>query len=321
MSDGFFGLLPEVVLDAVERSGARATGRVVALNSLENRVYDVELEGGRRVIAKFYRPGRWDRATILDEHAVLLALVDEDFATAAPIPFPDGDTLARTPDGIWFALFPRVLGRAAGSLEPPELGQLGQLVARIHNVTASLPIAHRPALSPASYGGDSLDILLAGGFIPGSLEARYADVVGRLVAVGEARFAGVRTHPHPIHADLHRGNLLEANARSWIILDFDDLAIGPAVQDLWLLLPARPEDCPEHLAALVEGYEQFRAFDPDELVLVEVLRGLRYVRYAAWVASRWSDPSFPRAFPGWGSERYWSEQIADVSEQLELLSL
>ena len=162
-------------------------------------------------------------------------------------------------------------------------------------------------------------------------------MVGRLVAVGEARFAGVRTQPHPIHADLHRGNLLEGwgdprgapsggrsplnDARSWIILDFDDLAIGPAVQDLWLLLPARPKDCPEHLAALVEGYEQFRVFDPDELVLVEVLRGLRYVRYAAWVASRWSDPSFPRAFPGWGSERYWSEQIADISEQLELLSL
>ena len=303
MGDGFFGLLPEVVLDAAERSGTRATGRIAALNSLENRVYDVELEGGRRLIAKFYRPGRWDRATILDEHAVLLALVDEDFATAAPIPFPDGDTLARTPDGIWFALFPRVLGRAAGSLEPPELGQLGQLVARIHNVTAPLPIAHRPALSPASYGRDSLDTLLAGGFIPGSLEAR---------------FAGVRTLP--INADLHRGNLLEAGPRSWIILDFDDLASGPAVQDLWLLLPARPEDCPEHLAALVEGYEQFRVFDPDELVLVEVLRGLRYVRYAAWVASRWSDPSFPRAFPGWGSERYWSEQISDISEQLEVLS-
>jgi len=260
VTEGFFGLLPDAVLEAVERSGARATGRIVPLNSLENRVYDVELEGGRRVIAKFYRPGRWERAAILDEHAVLGALVDEDIATAAPIPFPDGDTLARTADGIWFALFPRMLGRAAGSLEPPELGQLGQLVARIHNVIVSLPVGHRPPLSPASYGADSLDVLLAGGFIPGSLETRYVDAVRRLVAVGEARSARARTQT--IHADLHRGNLLEGSERSsWIVLDFDDMAIGPAVQDLWLLLPARPDDCPEHLAAFVEGYEQFRAFD------------------------------------------------------------
>jgi len=322
MVDVFYGLLPDAVLDAVEQSGHRATGRVSALNSLENRVYDVELEGGRRVIAKFYRPGRWARDTILDEHRLLAALADHEVAVAPPLPFPDGDTLARTADGIFLALFPRAGGRDPDAIEPPDLGELGQLLARIHNVAASLDLGHRPVLSPATYGTAGLDVLLGGGFVPSALEARYADAVRRLVAVGERRFAGVRVSP--VHADCHRGNLLtrmDRGRRVWVFLDFDDMAIAPAVQDLWLLLPARPADCPEHVDAFVAGYERFRAFDARTLGLVEVLRGLRYVRYAAWVASRWQDPAFPRAFPGWGTERYFSEQIADLHEQLELCEL
>jgi Ser/Thr protein kinase RdoA (MazF antagonist) len=322
MVASFFSLLPETVLAAVERAGSRCTGRVSALGSLENRVYDVELESGERVVAKFYRPGRWSRETIGDEHRTLAALVEHEIATAPPLRFPDGETLARTDDGIWFALFPRVVGRSPEELGPPELGELGRLVARIHNVIGTLGLAHRPRLTPATYGTDSLTVLLGGGFVPSAMEARYADAVGRLVAEGERRFAGVPLAA--VHADCHRGNLMTArDARGkpgWIFLDFDDMAIGPAVQDLWLLLPARPPDCAEHVDAFVEGYETFRAFDRGGLALVEVLRGLRYVRYAAWVASRWEDPSFPRAFPGWGGERYWAEQLADLHEQLDVLA-
>lgn len=321
MVASFFSLLPETVLAAVERAGSRCTGRVSALGSLENRVYDVELEGGQRVIAKFYRPGRWSRETIGDEHRALAALVEHEIATAPPLAFPDGETLARTDDGIWFALFPRVLGRSPEEIGPVELGEIGRLVGRIHNVIAALGLAHRPSLSPGTYGTDSLAVLVGGGFLPPAIEARYAAAVRRLVAEGERRFAGVPVFP--VHADCHRGNLMTQRdlrgKSSWIFLDFDDMAVGPAVQDLWLLLPARPPDCSEHVDAFVEGYETFRSFDRSSLALVEVLRGLRYVRYAAWVASRWQDPSFPRAFPGWGGERYWAEQLADLHEQLDLL--
>ena len=188
-------------------------------------------------------------------------------------------------------------------------------------MTAALGLRHRPALSPASYGTDSLAVLLDSGFVPAAMATRYGDAVRQLVAIGERRFASVPVFP--VHADCHRGNLLagaDAHGRPcWVFLDFDDLAVAPAVQDLWLLLPARPPDCVEHVDAFIEGYQTFRAFDRASLALVEVLRGLRYVRYAAWIASRWQDPSFPRAFPGWGGERYWAEQLADLHEQLELI--
>jgi Ser/Thr protein kinase RdoA (MazF antagonist) len=325
MAGDFFGLLPETVLAAAERCGARTTGRVSAYGSLENRVYDVELEDGRRIVGKFYRPDRWSRDTILDEHRTLGALVEHEIVTCAPLPIEGGEgpgsTLGATPDGIWFALFPRIGGRSPDEIAPDDLGELGRLLGRIHNVAASLGLAHRPALSPATYGTDSLNALLRGRFLPAALEERYATAVRRLVAIGEERWRGVRVSP--VHADCHRGNLLRGvdgrGKPAWIFLDFDDMAVGPAVQDLWLLLPARPTDCPEEVDAFIEGYETFRSFDRASLGLVEVLRGLRYVRYAAWVASRWQDPSFPRAFPDWGSERYWHEQLVDLHEQLEIL--
>lgn len=309
----FFSLLPDRVLDAVEESGHRVTGRCLARNSLENRVYDVELENDSRVIAKFYRPGRWSRETILDEHRLLLALDEHEIPTCPPLAFPGGGTLRRTPEGIFFALFPRRGGRSPQELTPEELRELGRLVARIHNVSASLGLRHRPELSPATYGLEALAVLLRHPGLRENVAARLDDAVRRLVAVAEPRFRGVERFV--IHADCHRGNLLWGS-QGWFFLDFDDMAVAPPVQDLWLLLSARPRDCPREVDAFLEGYETFRSFDAATLGLIEVLRGLRYVRYAAWIAARWEDPSFPRRYPTWGTDRYWQELIADLHEQV-----
>ncbi|MCK5799705.1 MAG: serine/threonine protein kinase, partial [Deltaproteobacteria bacterium] len=316
----FFSLTPEQILDAVERAGERTTGVAYALNSLENRVYEVELEGGARVVGKFYRPGRWADETIRDEHRLLLALEREEIPVCTPLVFgDDGDTLHKTAEGIRFALFPRMGGRSPDELLGDEYRQLGRLLGRIHNVAASLDLRHRPVLSPQTYGRDCLADIVTYGKMPSALEARYVATVERLVSLGEARFerALEGTSPFVVHADCHRANLLRRD--SFFFLDFDDAAQAPVVQDLWLLLPARPTDCPTELEALVEGYEEFRAFDSRQLGLIEVLRGLRYIRYASWIARRYDDPAFSRAFPQFGTEAYWQQQLIDVAEQVELL--
>jgi Ser/Thr protein kinase RdoA (MazF antagonist) len=312
----FFGLTFDRVLAAVEQAGSRTTGLCYALNSLENRVYDIELEDGRRLIAKFYRPGRWSRETILDEHRLLLALADDEVPVAAPEPFPDGDTLHSSDEGIFFALFPRVGGRAPDELTPQELEQLGRLVGRIHNLGARLQLTHRPLLTPATYGREALALVLSRALLSPSVERRYRDAAEALITHAERLYAGVPLSP--IHADFHRGNVLRGR-EGFVVLDFDDMACGPAAQDLWLVLPSRPRDCPEEVLAIVRGYEQFRAFDAGSLRLVEALRGLRYLRYAGWIQSRADDPAFKAAFPQFGTETYWEGQTADLYEQVRAL--
>ncbi len=312
----FYTLTPELVLDAVERSGHFTTGLCYALNSLENRVYEVELEDRSRVVGKFYRPGRWSEETIRDEHRTLAALAEAEIPVCAPTAFDDGDTLHTTEDGIFFALFPRTGGRSPDELIGDQFEQLGRLLGRIHNVTASLGLKHRPEISPQTYGDDCLEAILQHTEMPMGVLHRYSDAVKRLADLGRQRFEGVETFA--AHGDCHRANLL-FGSQGWFFLDFDDMGIAPAVQDMWLLLPARAADCPRELDLLLEGYEQFRDFDHRTLGLIEVLRGLRYVRYAAWIARRWEDPAFPRAFPDWGTDRYWESQVADIYEQLALL--
>ncbi len=311
----FFTLTPDRVLAAIEESGHRCTGLCYPLNSLENRVYEVELDDGRRVVGKFYRPGRWSQDTILDEHRLLAALTDAEIPVCAPLAFPDGRTLHATADEIFFAVFPRTGGRSPDELAPADFTQLGRLIARIHNVAAAMRLRHRPVLSPDTYGQDALAVVLEQGNLGPGMRERYTDAAERLIDAARQRF---RPGSFVVHADCHRGNLLRGSA-GWFFLDFDDAAVAPPVQDLWLLLPGRPGQCPEEVEALVQGYEEFRELDRSSLALIEALRGLRYLRYAAWVASRWEDPSFPRAFPTFGSERYWQEQCADLYEQVALL--
>jgi len=316
----FFTLTPERVLDAVERCGIRTTGLCYALNSLENRVYEVELEDRSRVIGKFYRPGRWGEETIRDEHRVLKALDEAEIPVCAPITFSDGkndDTLHTTEDGIFFALFPRTGGRSPDELRGEQYEQLGRLLGRIHNIMAAMNILHRPNISPQTYGLDCLQTIMERTDMPPGLSHRYGDAVKRLVDLGLKAYEGVETFC--VHGDCHRANLL-FGSNGWFFLDFDDMGIAPPVQDVWLLLPARARDCPKELELFLKGYERFRDFDSRTLKLIEVLRGLRYVRYAAWIARRWDDPAFTRAFPDWGTERYWEAQVADIHEQLAFYS-
>lgn len=314
--DQFFSLTPDRVLAAVEQIGSGTTGLCYALNSLENRVYEVELADRTRLVAKFYRPGRWSRETILDEHRALIALAEAEIPVVAPQPFADGSTLHTTEAGIHFTLFPKRGGRGPDDLSEDDFEQLGRLLGRMHNVLAPLGLAARPVLSAKTYGEGALAVILSRTTLSAGVGARYEGAVRRLIAVAtEAMQAAMAL---PIHADFHRGNVLR-NSQGWLVLDFDDMARGPAVQDFWLVLPGRPRDVPTELEGLIRGYEQFREFDRGELRLIEVLRGLRYVRYAAWIAQRWEDPAFKRAFPDWGTDRYWEGQLVDVNEQLALV--
>jgi Ser/Thr protein kinase RdoA (MazF antagonist) len=312
VDESFYALTPERVLSAVEGEGRRATGWVFALNSLENRVYEVELEDERRVVAKFYRPGRWSRAAILDEHAFLAELDEAEVPVVRPIDLGGGATLGQLDDGIFYAVFPKVRGRAPDELDNGQLDQLGRLVARLHNVGARQIAAHRPALTPESYGTASLAVLLGGPFVPLELERRLRQAGEAIVAAATAAFVGVEAIR--LHGDCHLGNLLWGSTGPFF-LDFDDFLAGPPVQDLWLLAPGHDAEARQQRARLVAAYESMRRFERSSLRLVEPLRALRILRYAAWIAARWRDPAFQRAFPDFEEHTFWTREVADLEEQ------
>ena len=330
--NSFFSLTPERVLAAVEGAGFQATGRCSALNSFENRVYDVELEpesvpspadGGTphrsyysRVV-KFYRPGRWSREQLLEEHEFLHDLQEDEIPVIAPIQFDDGTTLRQIPDsGIYYALFPKVGGRAPDELTEEQLRQIGRLIGRIHGVGARRPAPHRIELSPLTYGRQNLQYLLEQRWIPPEFESRYRNAVERICGRIEPWFEKVQVQR--IHGDCHLGNLLFSQEGP-VFLDFDDMVRGPAVQDLWLLLPNRGGGNQRELESLFEGYEEMRSFHRSQLKLIEPLRALRFVHYTAWLARRWEDPAFPPAFPQFNSHRYWNDETADLEQQLRLI--
>lgn len=315
LSESFYQLTPERILEAVETLGKRATGRVVALNSMENRVYDVELEDESRVVAKFYRPGRWSRETILDEHAFLADLAAEEVPVVPPLACEDGTTLGLT-EGILFAVFPRSPGRPVEELGDDELRLLGSLLARLHIVGSRRPAPHRMTISPASYGRDNLDFLNRSGQLPENIRARYMAVAGEVLQAIEPLFAGAASQR--IHGDCHPGNLLW-NGRDFMFVDFDDMLNGPPVQDVWLLVPGRDEEGLRQRKIFLEGYSALREFDEDSLKLVEALRALRYIHYTTWVARRWEDAAFKRVFPNFGTPRYWQQETQDLMEQLSVL--
>lgn len=311
--ESFFGLSPDRVLEAVEAAGHAPSGHCFPLNALENRVYDVRLEDGRHVVAKFYRPGRWSRDTILDEHRLLAALVDAEIPVCAPLRFPDGDTLHTTRD-IHYALWPRTGGRSPDELSDAQLGVLGRLMARIHAIAADLGAPHRLPLDPEHGPLEALALLEDEDWLPPSCRTRYARAVERLVAVYRERSRGVALQP--IHGDCHAGNLLLGEA-GWFFLDFDDMVIGPAVQDVWMLVPGRDAEADRQRRVLVEAYRTFRAFDASTFALIEPLRGFRFVFYAGWIAKRWDDPAFPDAFPHFGSDAYWEDETRDLESLVE----
>ncbi|MBN1531073.1 MAG: serine/threonine protein kinase [Spirochaetes bacterium] len=308
----FYNLTPDIIMKALEQSGFEPTGHCLALNSYENRVYDLRLEDGSHVVAKFYRPGRWSRQQILEEHEFLLDLGNDEIPVCAPLPLPGGTTLEEI-QGLLYAIWPRTGGRVPDELSDEEVAMLGRLCARIHNNGAAKPAPHRISLTGDAYGLKPLAFLEEGGFLPPHLRDRYRAAVLEIVEIYEALRRDVPMHR--IHGDCHLGNLLRGG-QGWFFLDFDDFLSGPAVQDLWMLVPARDREGLRQREIFLEAYRQFRDFQYSWLHLIEPLRALRYIRYAAWIAQRWEDPAFPAAFPHFGTVEYWEKETEDLEEQL-----
>jgi Ser/Thr protein kinase RdoA (MazF antagonist) len=318
----FFELTPDRVLDAVETSGHRTTGRCMALNSFENRVYDIELENDElgkprpRVVAKFYRPGRWSREQILEEHEFLKDLAAAEVPAIAPLSFADGSTLHQTASGIFYSLFPKVGGRAPDEFNDDQLLRIGRLLGRVHNVGAAKPAQNRIRVNPTTYGWANLQYLLKN-WLPAEYRSRYEATVKAILQLAEPWFAGAPAQR--LHGDCHPGNLLLNGEGHFFFLDFDDMVVGPPVQDVWLLVPGRDPESKAQREVLLEGYAEMRAFDRNQLRLLEPLRAMRFIHYTAWVARRWEDPAFPAAFPEFNSHAYWADETADLEEQLRVI--
>ena len=311
-------LTPDVILTAVESTGRLSDGRLLALNSYENRVYQVGIENGAPLVAKFYRPGRWSDAAILEEHAFSRELSDAEIPVVAPLADAGGATLLHHA-GYRFALFPRQGGRAPDLERPEPLEWLGRFIGRIHAVGAAGHFRHRPRIDIETLGRTPREFILHDGFPPPELAPRYREVTDLLLAGIERSFERAGDFPRiRLHGDCHPGNLLWTEAGPHFV-DLDDCATGPAVQDLWMLLAGNRADMEQQLGHVMDGYRQFADFNPAELWLIEALRALRMLHYAAWVARRWSDPAFPRAFPWFNAPRYWEEHIQSLREQLALL--
>lgn len=316
----YSGLDPDTVLNALESVGLRGDGRLIALNSYENRVYLVYLEEAEPVVVKFYRPGRWTDAQIGEEHAFVAELAREDIPAVAPLVL-GGHTLNRH-EGFRFAVYPRRGGRAPELDQPGVLEWIGRFIARIHGVGARSAFQHREAASVATLGREPRDALLAGQLIPAALQPRWEGLANAAIDAADAAFARARAAPGSrlrLHGDCHPGNLLWTDAGPHFV-DFDDARSGPAVQDLWMLLSGEREERAAQLGRLLAGYQQVREFNRGELALIEPLRTLRLIHYSAWIARRWNDPAFPAAFPWFGTPRYWQDRIAELIEQLEAMS-
>jgi Ser/Thr protein kinase RdoA (MazF antagonist) len=313
-NSSYASLTPDTVLDALDGVGFRGNGRLLALNSYENRVYQVWMEDGPPIVTKFYRPGRWTTAAILEEHAFTEELSDREIPVVPAMTI--GERTLHEYQGFRFAVFPRRGGRAPEFDDPKTLEWMGRFIGRIHAVGAVRSFLDRPTLDLASFGEEPRDYLVAHGFLPADLADAWKGVA-QLALDGIRRCydrAGdVRTLR--LHGDCHAGNVLWTDDGPHFV-DFDDCRTGPAVQDLWMLLSGDRAVMQGQLTDVLAGYEDFCEFDPRELNLVEALRTLRMIHYSAWIARRWDDPAFPAAFPWFGSQRYWQNQILDLREQV-----
>ena len=318
----YSGLTPDVVLNALESVGLQCDGSLLALNSYENRVYQVGIADAAPVVAKFYRPERWSDAAILEEHAFVRDLAEREIPVVAPLALNGGHTL-HAAGGFRFAVFPRRGGRAPELDKPDTLQWMGRFIGRIHAVGAAAPFTERPVLDIASFGEDSRDFLLAHRFLPDDLLAAWTSVTElALDGVRRCYQRAGKVALLRLHGDCHAGNVLWTDSgemRGPHFVDFDDSRMGPAVQDLWMMLSGERAEMTRQLGDVLAGYEDFCDFDVRELNLVEALRTLRLIHYSAWLARRWDDPAFPAAFPWFNTQRYWQDRILELREQVALM--
>ncbi len=323
-SHPYSALTPDVVLDALQSVGLRPDGRLLALNSYENRVYQVMMEDGPPRVAKFYRPGRWSDAQIAEEHDFVRELAEREIPVAAPLAL-GGERTLHAFGGFRFAVYPRLGGRAPELEDRATLEWMGRFVGRIHAVGAGRAFAARPVLDAASFGEEPRDWLLAHEFVPPDLREAWASAA-RLALEGVrgcyARAGALRLIR--VHGDCHAGNVLWSEGGAGRsagphFVDFDDARMAPAVQDLWMLLAGDRAAMTRQLSEALAGYESFFAFERRELHLLEALRTLRLLHYSAWLARRWNDPAFPAAFPWFNTQRYWQDRILELREQIALM--
>ena len=311
------GLTPDAVLDALESIGLRGDGRMLGLNSYENRVYQVSLEDDSYLVAKFYRPGRWSDAQILEEHAFGLELAEREIPVVAP-QVHGGKTLYEF-NGFRFAVYARRGGRTPELEDEKVLEWIGRFLGRIHAVGASAPFKERPALTVQTFGDESRDWLLESGLIPEDLREVWVSTVDLALEGVNHHFEKTQLTPIRLHGDCHVGNILWTDHGPHFV-DLDDARMGPAAQDLWMLLAGDRATGAKQLKALLDGYERFHAFNREELGLIEPLRTLRLLYYSAWIARRWEDPAFPAAFPWFGTQRYWQDRILELREQTSAMN-
>ncbi len=320
----YAALLPDRVLGAVESLGLPADGRLLALNSYENRVYRIGIEGRPAVVIKFYRPGRWSDQAILEEHAFSRQLAEAELPVVPPLalrPARGGaETTLHSFEGFRFAVFPLRGGRWRELESVDDLRWMGRFIARIHAIGRLKPFRHRPRLTVEVMGDAAHAFLREGGFIPAELAPAFDAIVADCLGAVRAAFARAGDwRPIRLHGDCHLGNVLWDSEGPHFV-DFDDCLTGPAIQDLWMLLSGGRDERQRQLDAILDGYEAFLEFDYREIGLVEALRSLRMLNYAAWLARRWDDPAFPMNFPWFNTQRYWEEQILALKEQLAAMS-
>ncbi len=321
----FFELTPEKILDAVETLGFRCTGRSLALNSMENRVYEVELDldepprnpSEKFRIVKFYRPGRWSEEQIAEEHQFLAELAGYELPVVSPIASEEGQTIFREQtSGIMYSVFPKVGGRSPDELDDAQLLQIGRLLGRMHKIGITREAPHRIICGPDNLANQGLLILKDSGLVPAGFAARLFPLAEEIIELITPMFEDVPIQR--IHGDCHLRNLIWGR-EGLTVVDFDDMMRGPCVQDLWLLIPGRDSASAKQLNLLLEGYEQMCAFDRSTLSLIEPLRAMRIIHFAGWIAKRFADPAFPAAFPDFASDRYWAELIEQLDEQLKYI--
>jgi Ser/Thr protein kinase RdoA (MazF antagonist) len=308
----YASLTPEVVLDAVAALGLRPDGRLLALSSYENRVYQVWLEDEAPVVAKFYRPGRWTEAQIDEEHAFARELAEREIPVVAP-------THKASFAGFIYAVYPRRGGRTPELGDPKILEWIGRFLGRIHAAGATKIFARRESLTAQTFGHDARAYLLEHGFIPADLLDAWKAVTEQALQMVEACYARAgEVKSIRLHGDCHPGNILWTDDGPHFV-DLDDARMGPAMQDLWMLLSGDRGAMSLQLKKVLSGYEQFMEFDRKELNLLEPLRTLRLIHYSAWIARRWDDPAFPAAFPWFNTQRYWQDRILELREQIALM--
>lgn len=313
----FLHLVPDVMLDAVERAtGRHMAGLATPLPSYVNRVYEIQAENGERLIAKFYRPGRWSLEALQDEHDFLADCQADEIPVVAPLKFPDGSTLQEA-DGIYFTIFPKALGRQLELNSPKDWLRVGRLLGRVHVAGSKREAKARTILHPVKSTVTHLKHLIDGGFVSPRSLGEFKDVTSLILDDIKDLFDDVDFIR--IHGDSHCGNLLNRPGEGLTVIDFDDMMSGPPVQDFWLLLPDRADKCRRELSLLIRGYETFREFDDHTLRLIEPLRTMRIIYYLAWCSIQVNDFKFRSDHPEWGSDVFWQREIADLQMQLDAI--